>query len=129
VQAEGVDPAALVVVHADGIADAEARARLARAGAWVEYDGVRAGEAEKHVRLVKDMVERGLAGRLLLSHDAGWYAAGEAGGAKEKIRPFTAITDELLPALRKAGLEEALLEKLLVENPRQAFTIRVRKAR
>jgi predicted metal-dependent phosphotriesterase family hydrolase len=32
----------------------------------------------------------------------------------------------LLPALKSAGLEEGTLLRLLVDNPRKAFTVRVR---
>lgn len=124
---EGAAAAALIVVHADGIRDPEDRFRLAEAGAWVELDAIGGKPIETHVKLVKGMLDRKLAGRLLLSHDAGWYSVDEPDGGKDKVRPFTALEDALLPALRKAGVEEATIEKLLVENPREAFILRVRK--
>ncbi len=127
VKAEGVDPSALIIVHADSIPDEQVHWQLADAGAWVEYDAVGAKPLETHVRLITTMVQRGLAHRLLLSHDAGWYWVGEPDGGREKIRPYTALTDALLPALRKAGLDEQVLNRLVRENPREAFTIRIRR--
>jgi predicted metal-dependent phosphotriesterase family hydrolase len=123
---EGAAAAALIVVHADGIRPEE-RFGLAEAGAWVELDGVGGKPIEEHVKIIQGMLERKLAGRLLLSHDAGWYSVGAPDGGRDRVRPFTAIDDALLPALRKAGIEEATIEKLLVENPREAFAVRVRK--
>jgi len=73
------------------------------------------------------MVRKGFADKLLLSHDAGWYWVGEPNGGKDKIRPYTALSDELVPALKNAGLTEATLKRLLVENPKEAFTVRIRK--
>jgi phosphotriesterase-related protein len=126
VLAEGAAAAALIVVHADGIA-AEERFRLAEAGAWVELDAVGGKPVEEHVKLVKGTIDRKLAGRLLLSHDAGWYSAGAPDGGKDKVRPFTALEDALLPALRKAGVEEVTITRIIVDNPREAFAIRVRR--
>jgi phosphotriesterase-related protein len=128
VRSEKASPEALVVVHADGIARSEARLQLAEGGAWLEYDGVGGRPIEEHVRLVLELSERRLLHRLLLSHDAGWYSVGAADGGKAKLRPYTAIPDRLVPALRKAGLSEEALEKVLADNPRRAFAIKVRKA-
>ncbi len=127
VKEEGVDPSALIVVHADSIPDEQVHLQLAAEGAWVEYDAIGAKPVEEHVRLISLMVRQGFAHRLLLSHDAGWYWVGEPEGGKSKIRPYTALMDHLLPALRKAGLDEPLLERLVVKNPQDAFTVRLRK--
>lgn len=126
VREEGVDLSALIIVHADSIPDVAVHERLAKSGAWVEYDAIGAKPIGEHVRLITHMVQRGFADRLLLSHDAGWYWVGEPDGGKAKIRPYTALADELLPALKSAGMNEAILHRLLVDNPRKAFTVRVR---
>ena len=73
------------------------------------------------------MKGRGLLGRVLLSHDAGWYHVGEPGGGE--FRPYDTLLAEFVPALRAAGLTEAEVHRLTVDNPRDAFTIRVRRAR
>ena len=128
VREERASPDALIVVHADGIGSAGGRLKLARDGAWLEYDGVGGRPIEEHVKLVLELEKNGLLDRLLLSHDAGWYAMGEEDGGKARLRPYTAIPDKLVPALLSAGLSGAALEKVLVENPRKAFSVRVRKS-
>ena len=127
VRDEKVSPDALIVVHADGIGSAAARLKLARDGAWLEYDGVGSRPIEEHVKLVLELKENGLLDHLLLSHDAGWYSVGDADGGKAKLRPYTALPDRLVPELRSAGLSGEALEKVLVQNPRKAFSVRVRR--
>ncbi|MHC4149129.1 MAG: phosphotriesterase family protein [Planctomycetota bacterium] len=127
VRAEGVDASALIIVHADGINKENVHVKLAEAGAWIEYDGVSDKSIRKHVRLIKKMLEAGFGDQLLISHDAGWYRVGEGEAAKKKIRPYNAISDQLIPALKAADVSDAGLHKLFVENPAKAFTIRVRK--
>jgi phosphotriesterase-related protein len=101
VKSEGIDPSALIIVHADGVPDQSVHEKLAKEGAWVEYDAIGAKPINEHVRLILEMVRKGFADKLLLSHDAGWYWVGEPNGGKEKIRPYTALSDELVPALKK----------------------------
>lgn len=126
VKSEGVHPSALIVVHADSIPNEKVHEKLASEGAWVEYDAIGAKPISEHIRLIVSMVRKGFADRLLLSHDAGWYWVGEPDGRKGKIRPYTVIADELVPALREHGVDDSTLEKLLVHNPREAFKVRVR---
>lgn len=127
VMAEGVDPSALIIVHADSITDLKVHFKLAEKGAWVEYDAIGRKPIEFHVRLIIAMAQKGYIHRLLLSHDAGWYQVGEPEGGREKIRPYTVIADRLIPALKAAGFNDEMLHRLLVINPRRAFAVRVRK--
>jgi phosphotriesterase-related protein len=117
---EGADPGRLIYVHADGEPDASEHARVAAAGAWVEYDNIGGRPPEEHVRLVQRMLDKH-AGRLLLSMDRGWYNAGEPGGGT--IRDYNALTDTFLPVLRRAGVSEKIIHKLTVENPARAFAL------
>ncbi|MDG3007931.1 phosphotriesterase family protein [Paludisphaera mucosa] len=123
---EGVDPSAFIWVHANAEPDPALHAEAASRGAWVEFDGVGPGSVDRHVELVAAMKGKGRLGRVLLSHDAGWYHVGEPGGGE--FRPFDTLWKDLVPALRKAGLSEADVRTLTVDNPRAAFTIRVRRA-
>ncbi|AMV40710.1 phosphotriesterase [Planctomyces sp. SH-PL62] len=123
---EGVDASAFIWVHANAEADRALHAEAAARGAWVEFDGVSPGSVDGHVALVAAMKERGRLDRVLLSHDAGWYHVGEPGGGE--FRPFFTLWNDLVPALRKSGLSDADVRTLTVDNPREAFTIRVRPA-
>ena len=47
--------------------------------------------------------------------------------AKKRTRPqwhYTHISDDILPALRKAGVKEDHIEQMLVRNPRAIFDAR-----
>jgi phosphotriesterase-related protein len=129
VQNAGVDPSALIIVHADGISDVSVHTELAKAGAWIAYDGIGEESIKRHVGLIKKMLDAGFGQQLLISHDAGWYRVGEGPAGKKKIRPYTAISDKLIPALKTAGISDSDFNKLLLDNPGRAFTVRVRKQR
>jgi len=62
------------------------------------------------------MKRRQLLGRVLRSHDAGWYHVGEPGGGT--FRPDDTLFTEFLPALRQAGFTAAGVEQRTVHNPR-----------
>lgn len=118
-ESEGVSPAHFIYVHADGEPDQSLHFQAAEKGAWVEYDGISADSTERHRTLILPMLAK-FPDHLLLSHDAGWVQAGEP---DFKIRDYNAITDTLLPALRKAGVTEAQIHQLTVENPARAFAL------
>ena len=126
VHSEGVAPSALIIVHADNIADVNVHIQVGQAGAWLGYDNISDKSIEKHVRLIKQMLEAGFTSRILISHDAGWYNVGEADGGRSRIRPYTAISDQLVGALKAAGVSDDKLHMLLVDNPAEAFTVKVR---
>ncbi len=129
IQQEGVDPSALIVVHANGFADPNARIKIAKAGAWVELDGISKDSVAENVRLIKELMQAGLLNRVLISQDAGCYLVGEEKGGlpQGKIRPFTIIADQLIPALKQARLTNAQINQLIVENPAKAYTINVKR--
>ncbi len=124
-RAEGVDPAAWIWVHAQNERDVRLHEQAAARGGWVEFDGIDTRTIDRHVELIMHMSRRGLLSRVLVSHDAGWYSVGEPGGGK--FRPYTAVFEQLLPALSRAGLADDEVRRLTVGNPAQAFTVRVRR--
>lgn len=110
---------AFVWVHAQSERDHTFHTRAATRGAWVEFDGISPASVARHVDLVRQMKDERLLGRVLVSHDAGWYRVGEPGGGE--FRPFDTLFTTFLPALRSAGLDEADIRQLLVTNPRAAL--------
>jgi phosphotriesterase-related protein len=92
----------------------------------VELDGLGPRQVERHAELVSALHARGLLGRVLVSHDAGWYHVGEPGGGT--FRGYDTLVTEFLGALRRRGLGSGELRKLIVENPAAAFAIRARRA-
>jgi phosphotriesterase-related protein len=110
-----VSPAAFVWVHAQNEKDRALHLRAARAGAWIELDGIAEESRDAHVSAVLDLARAGHLRRVLISQDAGWYHVGEPAGGR--FRPYTFLFDGFLPALRRAGLGERDVRTLLVDNP------------
>jgi phosphotriesterase-related protein len=75
----------------------------------------------RHVELVAAMKRKGLLGRALVSHDAGWYHVGEPGGGR--FRPYDTVFTAFVPAIAAAGLSTADVRQLLVDNPRRALAV------
>lgn len=104
----------LVWVHAQSEKDHAIHERVARAGAWVEFDGIGPKSADWHLECVRFMASKGLLGRTLISQDSGWYRVGEPGGGE--YRGYTYIYTDFLPRL-----EAAWAPRLMWDNPRRAF--------
>jgi phosphotriesterase-related protein len=119
---EGAPLDRFIVVHSDAIEDRHVHLNIADRGAWVEFDAVGWKPIDWHAELIAWFVERRGPDRLLLSHDAGWYWAGEPGGGKQK--PFTPLLQELLPALSARCVPDDVIARLIVENPARAFAVR-----
>jgi phosphotriesterase-related protein len=118
----GVPLSSFIWVHAQSEPDGALHQKAAARGAWVEFDGIDPKSVDRHVALVLATREAGRLDRALVSHDAGWYRVGEPGGGA--FRPFDTLFTAFVPALRAAGLSEADVRQLLVENPRRALTPR-----
>jgi phosphotriesterase-related protein len=118
---ERVPPDRYIFVHADGEPERRYHREVAAAGGWVEYDGIGHRPTEFHVELVRWAYGEGLGDRLLLSQDSGWYSAGEPGGGR--IRPYTYLQDDFLPAATRAGIPAEWLERVLTVNPQRVFAL------
>ncbi|MBK7873188.1 MAG: phosphotriesterase [Saprospiraceae bacterium] len=133
---EGVASEALVWTHAQE-GTRESHVDIARKGAWVSLDGMGwihpsdyEGDStylKDYILMLKNLKDNSLLHRTLISHDAGWYTH----GAKEtqNYKPYTTIFELIIPELKKIGFTESDIRQLLVENPKQAYAIQVRKHR
>lgn len=110
----GVSPQKFVWVHAQNEKDQSWHERLARLGAWVEFDAVREKTLQWHLSCVRHMAEANLLERVLISQDAGWYHVGEPGGGS--FRGYVYIYESFLPLLPRSWVE-----RLMVHNPVAAF--------
>jgi len=122
---EGVHPGAFIWVHAQIESNGQFHLKAAQQGAWVEFDGLSEGSAEKHLQLVKGMIDQGFADRVLISQDAGWYHVGESKGGM--FRPYTFLFASFIPLLRRAGISPEQVRSLLIDNPRKALALQIRK--
>ncbi len=123
---EGVSPGAFIWVHAQN-GNSQAHIKAARKGAWVSLDGVNKKESviNQYVSMLTNLEENNLLDRVLISHDAGWYSPGEPKGGD--FRPYTAIFDHLMPALKKKGFSQEDIDQLLKVNPGRAFSIKIKE--
>jgi phosphotriesterase-related protein len=107
-------PAKWIWVHAQNERDLAIHERVARAGGWVEFDGISPRSLDRHLEAVRFMAGKGLLHRTLISQDAGWYHVGEPKGGD--YRGYSYLYTDFLPKL-----EPAWREQLMWTNPRRAF--------
>jgi phosphotriesterase-related protein len=126
-EAEGVDLRRVVIGHCGDTEDADHLEEILRRGSTIGMDRFGVDvilPTEKRVATIAELCRRGWAGSLVLSHDAcchiDWFP-------KEMIRTiaprwnFRHIPDDVIPALRKAGVAEEHVRQMTVENPRRIF--------
>jgi phosphotriesterase-related protein len=122
----GVRPSAFIWTHAHNEKDFSKHIEAAKMGTWIAFDNFKPERLERYVEFALLMKKEGLLGKLLFSHDAGWYRPGEPDGGK--FRGFTEIEELLIPALEKNGLTQPDIHRLFVQNPSQAFKVNIRLA-
>jgi phosphotriesterase-related protein len=118
---EGTPAHALVVVHANSEKDLSYHYKIAEQGAWIEYDNIGKWEPEKHLNMIKELIDRGFIDQILISMDRGWYWVGESGGGK--IIDYQYLFGEFVPHMRDFGFEEKIIETITIKNPAQAFKL------
>ncbi len=127
---EGVDLTKVVIGHAGDSNDLDYLRGLADLGATLGMD--RFGldlfnPTAERVRTIVALAADGYADRMVLAHDANcfidyWGAAHDA--VRAAAGPnwhYEYISDQILPALRDAGVTEAQIRQMLVDNPRRYF--------
>ena len=119
---EGVDPARICIGHCDTFPSLAYCESIASRGAYVSLDNIGydlPGHEDAVRRLLLALVERGHARQVLLSQDMGQMPElGCRGG-----RGLTYLAKRFLPSLLEAGLDEATLRLMTVENPRRWLAI------
>jgi phosphotriesterase-related protein len=80
------------------------------------------------VRTIAALAARGYTDRMVLAHDANcfidWFGA-DHDTIRSATAPnwhYTHISDDVLPALREAGVSEAQIGQMLVGNPGRYFS-------
>ena len=119
IEAEGYTANRFISIHTQAEPDFELHKAVAARGAWIEYDNIGYVPDEETVPRILRALEAGLGGQLLLSHDMGWYDPALPGGGTP--RPYTHLVGSVLPKLRAAGVDEAVIVQLTEINPFEAF--------
>ena len=124
---EGVDLRRVIIGHSGDSDDLNYLRGLMERGSTIGMD--RFGlehflATEKRVDVLARLCAEGYAGKMVLSHDANCWTDMLSEDAKRRTRPrwhYNHISDDILPALRKAGVTEDQIDQMLVRNPRAIF--------
>ncbi len=121
-QQSNVAASAWIWVHAQNEPELSHQISAAQQGAWISFDGLAPESVIPHAELVSRMRSEGLLHRVLVSHDAGWYNAGQPRGGA--FRSFDTVFTAFIPALRERGFDEGEIHEIFVKNPADAFSLR-----
>lgn len=121
---EGVDLSRVVVGHCGDSTDLDYLGELLDAGSYVGMDRfgneARCTTADR-IATVAELVRRGYAERVLLSHDATCFSDNWEPGARRRERPESDhrfLVRRVLPRLRASGVAESDITTMTVCNPR-----------
>jgi len=124
---EGVDLERVVIGHSGDTDDLNYLEELIGSGSYIGMDRFGIDTIlpfEERVRTVARMCERGHAGKMVLSHDAACYNDWLPEPELPKFLPrwhYLHIHNDVIPALKQAGVADEQIETMLVENPRKIF--------
>jgi phosphotriesterase-related protein len=126
-ESEGVDLSRVVIGHCGDTDDIAYLARILERGSYVGMD--RFGldiflPTDRRVSTIAQLCELGHAGRMVLSQDAAvymdWFTPEILKALGANWNHFH-IVDNVLPALRQAGVSDEQVRLMTVENPRRIF--------
>ena len=123
---EGVDPRRVVLGHSGDSSDADHLSALAEAGFVLGMDrfGINLDTTfEARADIVVELCRRGLAGSMVLSHDASCYID----WIDPAVMPFLPdwhyehLHADVIPYLLEHGVTQEQVDTMLVDNPRRFF--------
>ena len=121
---EGVDPSRIVLGHSGDSADVRHLLELADLGFVLGMDRFGLGSLEARAEPVLELVRRGYAGQLVLSHDAACYIDWMAPGVREHLPQwhYRHVVEDVVPYLEGGGVTEAQIQTMLVDVPRRVLS-------
>ncbi|HVP06109.1 MAG TPA: phosphotriesterase-related protein [Dehalococcoidia bacterium] len=126
-ESEGVDLSRVVIGHSGDTEDTAYLKKICDRGSFIGMD--RFGidiflPTANRVATIARMCEMGYAGQMVLSHDAachfGWADKTLIGTVVPNWH-FNHIPDDVLPALKAAGVTDEQITAMTVDNPRKVF--------
>src|SRR5262252_3340072 len=124
---EGVDLRRVIIGHSGDTDDLTYLRGLMARGSTIGMDRFGLDHflpTAKRVEVLARLCAEGYAGKMVLSHDANCWTDLLSEEEKLRTRPrwnYNHISDDILPALRAAGVSEDQLDQMLVRNPRAIF--------
>jgi predicted metal-dependent phosphotriesterase family hydrolase len=123
---EGLDPARVIIGHADSVPSLDYYLAILDRGANVQFDLLGApGDAvlehgePRLIEIIVELLERGFSDRILLSHDVSANRQLKAYGGNG----YTYLQQHFLPSLRTAAVAEGEIAQMTIENPRRILTV------
>ena len=122
----GVAPGRVIIGHSCANPDHAYHRRIVDAGAYIGFDRFgleRLRPDEGRLESLKQMIEAGLADRVIVSHDCVFHMPGRLApaGAPVVERHPMHFSRVLAPKLRDMGVSQATLDSMLTDNPRRYF--------
>ena len=127
---EGVDLRRVIIGHSGDSDDLDYLRGLMRRGSTIGMDRFGLDNflpTPKRVEVIAQLCAEGYAGQMVLSHDANCWSDMMSDAEKARTRPhwnYNHISDDVLPALRKAGVTDDQIDQMMVRNPRAIFDAR-----
>lgn len=126
---EGVDLAKVIIGHSGDTDDVDYLSELASAGSMLGMD--RFGldvflPMQARVDTIAELVKRGFVDNIVISHDSSCFIDFFDPADREQLVPnwnYCHISNDVLPALFEAGLDDADIESILVKNPARHFAV------
>jgi phosphotriesterase-related protein len=119
IEAEGYRADRFISIHTQAEKDFGLNLAVAARGAWIEYDNIGWVDDGDLLPLILKVIEAGRIKQLMLSHDMGWFDPAQPGGGTPK--PYTHLSQSMLPKLRAAGVTDAQIVQLTHTNPFEAY--------
>lgn len=127
---EGVDLRRVIIGHSGDTEDFGYLRGLMQRGSTIGMDRFGLDHLlpmAKRVEVVARLCAEGYASQMVLSHDANCWTDTLSEEEKRRTRPhwhYNHISDDIVPALRAAGVTEEHIAQMLVHNPRAIFEAR-----
>lgn len=123
-----VPPSHLVIGHSGDSTDLDYLLELADTGVTLGMDRfgmAHQGDDTTRIAMVVELVRRGYAGQLVLSHDSACFSRITPPSWRRTHAPHWTpdqLSRRVLPALRAQGVGEEAIETMMVANPRRLLT-------
>jgi len=121
----GVPPTKMVIGHSDVSSDIRYHTRMIRYGAYVGFDriGLEAFMPDViRAQNIAALIRMGHADQLTMSLDAHVQWCGRPNPLTADERGFTDLFEKFFPLLREAGVTDAQIEQIMVQNPKRIFS-------
>ena len=116
----GIEPEKIIISHMDKKINLDNIITLAKIGVFLEFDSIaryKYHSDEEEVKLIIEMLENGFEDKLLLGMDS----------TRERFLSYGGefglgyIIGKFIPMLKKAGVKEEQIRKMLINNPKRAL--------